>query len=253
MISTLRSDIQRALLSREFLVGVIGMIVVMVFASVDSVLKALAYGPHVPDGFHAQIVLNGLLSDAVVFAAPIICALPFTSAFVDDIQSGFIKQFLPRSGINAYILGKVLACAISGGLVLFAGILLSYVISSVVFIPMETASSDGILGPSFTLLLGRAALFLLSGMFWSLLGFTIASTTKSRYMAYASPFILYYILIIMHERYFASFYYFYPKEWLNPTHGWVGGNWGLILMLSLCMIGFIAAFSTFARGKLRNG
>ena len=254
MIYTIRSDIRRAVLSKGFLAGVLGMVVVIAFSAAQDILTTFANSPHLPNGYHAQIVLDALLSDSVALAVPILCAFPFTPAFVDDMQSGFIKQFLPRSGINAYIWGKLVACAISGGLVLSLGILLAYFLSTLVFTPMETPLNAGtIVGASFILLVEKAAVFFFSGVLWSLLGFTFASVTNNRYIAYASPFIFYYILIILYERYFHTLYYFYPKEWLNPSHPWILDTWGLLLFLSLgaTIIGVI--FTIFAGRKFHHG
>jgi hypothetical protein len=244
----IRSDIRRAVLSRVFLAGMLGMIAIIASASITSILKIFANGSP-PAGYHTQLILDALASDNVLLAAPIICALPFTTAFVEDMQSGFIKQFLPRSGVNFYICGKLVACAISGGLVLSGGIMLAYLLASAVFLPLEMPFQLAF-GPVFPLLLGKVGIFFLSGMFWSLLGFTLAALTKSRYIAYASPFILYYVLIILYERYFGTFYYFYPKEWLNPSHFWLPGNWGLMLFL-LILTGILGlAFTIFARRQL---
>src|SRR5260370_14186171 len=159
MLYTLRSDIQRAILSRGFLIGVLGMVVVIALSSVENLFTTFSYGPQLTADYHTQLVLMALLSDGVALAVPILCSLPFTPAFVDDIQSGFIKQFLPRTGINTYIWGKLTACAISGGLVLFMGLLSAYVLSSLVLMPMETMVNGGMLVTSFLSLLGKACLF----------------------------------------------------------------------------------------------
>ncbi|QBD80962.1 hypothetical protein EPA93_35340 [Ktedonosporobacter rubrisoli] len=253
MFYTIRSDIQRAVLSRGFRIGALALAVVIILACTENLYKMFANGPQLPPGYHVGIITNALSSDMVTFATPIICALPFTPAFVDDMQSGFIKQFLPRCGINAYILGKLIACAISGGLVLFSGILLAYVLSTLGLTVLEDPFDGGIIATYSGIILAKAALYLCSGMLWSLVGFTLASITKSRYMAYAAPFVFYYILIILHERYFAAWYYLYPKEWLNPSHVWMLGNWGLILLQSAFMLGFGIIFAIFAKRKLGNG
>ena len=44
--------------------------------------------------------LNALTSDAMTLALPIIAALPFTSSFIDDIKSGFVKEYLPPHDKN---------------------------------------------------------------------------------------------------------------------------------------------------------
>ena len=82
----------------------------------------------------------------------------------------------------------------------------------------------------------------LSGALWSLCGLTLATMTCSKYMAYASPFIIYYVLIILYERYFDQFYVFYPKEWINPSSKWILGDWGVIMLLLGLMVAIGATF-----------
>ncbi len=253
MFSIIGSDLRRALLSRGFLIGALAMVVVIACASVESLLKAFGHGFPLQAGYHAQLIMGALHSDTILLAVPILCTLPFTPVFVDDIQSGFIKQFLPRTGVNAYIRSKLIACALSGGLVLFIGVLLAYIVATLIFLPMEGTFSGATIFTPIARLLPMAGMFFCSGMLWSLVGFTLASVTKSRYMAYAAPFIFFYILIIIYERYFGTVYYLYPKEWLNPTHVWVLGIWGLILFLAVVVLGISMVFIVFARGKLSNG
>src|SRR4051794_27736279 len=106
MLLPMRSDIQRAVLSRKFLVGACSMALVIVFACTEHLYTTLRNGPELPPGYHTELVVDALSADIVMLALPILCAFPFTSVFVDDVQSGFIKQCLPRSGVWAYILGK---------------------------------------------------------------------------------------------------------------------------------------------------
>ena len=253
MLLPIRFDIQRAILSRRFLIGAFGMALVIVLACAENLYTTLGNGPQLPPGYHVEIIMEASSSDMVMFAMPILCTLPFTSVFVDDIQSGFIKQFLPRSGVKAYILGKLLACAISGGLVLFSGICLAYLLLMLGLMPLESPFDGGVLLSYSSDLLEKAALFLCSGMLWSLVGFTLAGITKSRYVAYAAPFIFFYILIILYERYFGAWYYLSPGEWLNPSHVWLLGNWGPVVLQSALMIGLSSLFAIFAKRKLGNG
>ncbi len=73
-------------------------------------------------------------------------------------------------------------------------------------------------------IVGKVAICMFSGAFWSVLGMTFAALTDSRFMAYASPFVVYYVLIILHER-TSRILCAYPKEWLNPQSKWMFGNW----------------------------
>ena len=71
-----------------------------------------------------------------------------------------------------------------------------------------------------------------SGAFWASIGMLFSNLTMSRYMAYASPFVIYYVLIILYERYFPVVYVLYPKEWLAPSSLWLYGNAGVLMIVA---------------------
>ena len=230
---TTTSDIKRTLTERGFVVGVAVMVLVIVLSSLEKIIQVTRIPGLLLNGFHAQIVMDALSSDWVTLAIPILSALPFTTAFVDDTKSSFIKLYLHRSGLKQYINAKIIACSLSGGLVLFFGILIAYALSLFVFTPLEMALGEGVMAqPYFAQIIMAAVTLFFSGAFWSMVGFTFASLTMSRYMAYASPFILYYVLIILNERYFENLYVLYPKEWLFPSDAWELGSLGVILLLA---------------------
>jgi hypothetical protein len=249
---TISSDLRRALTGRGFFCGVAGMVLVIALSSLQNIIEAVRSGS-VNYGFHAQLISTALSSDWVTLALPILCTLPFTAAFVDDMKSGFIKQYLHRAGHREYIRGKLFACGLSGGLVLFLGIIVAYGLSALIFTPMELALKEGQTAqPYFAQMLMTAATLFLSGAFWSLVGLTFAALTMSRYMAYASPFIFYYVLIILHERYFTSLYVLYPKEWLFPSGVWPMGGFSVLLMLAVWTAAVSVAFAIAAERGLRD-
>ncbi len=250
MTYSVSSDIKRALSAKGFLFGIAGMVLMIAVASISAISSIQGV---LSNGFHAQLILAALKSDDVTLVLPILCTLPFATAFVDDIKSGFIKQYLPRSGVSAYIKGKIFAGGLSGGLVLVAGLFIAYGISALVFTPMEAAlKPDQIAEPYFGEIITKTLTLFLSGAFWSLTGFTLASMAMSRYMAYASSFVVYYVLIILHERYFADFYVLYPKEWLALSEPWVLQNLGVwIQLLMLCAV-ISLLFGMTAKRRLEN-
>ena len=69
-------------------------------------------------------------------------------------------------------------------------------------------------------------------------------------MAYASPFVLYYVLIILYERYFDTLYVLYPKEWTSPSPTWMWGNLGVVLLLLELIIIMSMIFSAAAKRRL---
>lgn len=250
---TISSDIRRALTGRGFITGALGLLLVIALSCVKDVLEAARSVSLMPFGYHAQIIFGALASDGFTLALPVLCALPYTTAFVDDMKSGYIKLHLHRSGVGPYIRGKLAACALSGGLAMLLGILAAYGVSALVFTPMEAAlGKDELAQPYFAQLLLKSATLLFSGAFWSLVGFTFAAATQSRYMAYASPFILYYVLIILHERYFEGLYVLYPKEWLFPSGAWMLGGFGVIALLAelIAITGLV--FGIIAKRRLTH-
>jgi hypothetical protein len=250
---TTLSDIKQALTGKGFFTSIVGMVLVITLSSLQSIIEVTRSTTPLQNGYHTQLVMNVLSSDWVTLAIPILCALPFTTAFVDDIKSGFIKAYLHRSGVKRYIKAKLIACGLSGGLVLFTGILIAYGLSTLIFTPMELALSEGETAqPYLAKLLTVAATLFFSGAFWSLVGFTFAAATQSKYMAYASPFILYYVLIILNERYFENLYVLYPKEWLFPSDKWVLGGLGIIILLILLSAITSLCFAIIAKRRLEN-
>lgn len=250
LLYSLYSDINRAIISRGFIVGLVGMVLMIAFASTSQIVEIIRTTEPLEEGFYVHFMYNALHSYAFTLALPILVTLPFTTAFVDDIKSGFIKQYLLRSTRLRYILGKLVSILISGGLLVLIGILISFVVAIIFISPREEVFT----GDSVNRIdvIEKAFMISLSGMFWSLVGFAFSSFTMNRYMAYASPFILYYVLIILHERYFPTFYIMYPREWIFPENDWRLGNLGIVILLAMLILVVSLCFALFAKRRLKN-
>ena len=109
------------------------------------------------------------------------------------------------------------------------------------------------LTPSLVPILEKALLFFCSGAFWSMVGFSLAFVSMSKYVAYCSPFVVYYILIILTEGYFPSLFCLYPKEWLNPTSPWLLGCFGVVLLLAELFAILVLVYTICARRRLGDG
>lgn len=88
-MNSFETDMKRACVSVNFMAGLLLEWLILAFAGSDSEL------------FQISI--------------PVLAALPYSSAWLMDYQSGFIRQYLLRCGKASYILGKFLSCGISGG------------------------------------------------------------------------------------------------------------------------------------------
>ena len=257
-MSLFLADLKRALTSWGFWAGAMGMAVAVVIGAFTSFLGIGKAGATMPMGFHETALLGALSSDTVLLVVPVLSALPFTASVVDDCKSGYVKYYLQRSGKGAYVASKTAATALSGGLALFAGIAVAYVVFLLVFSPAESlpaqvSGAAAAAPPSiFGDILARAMLFLLCGAFWSLTGQLLATCTMSKYVAYASPFIFYYVLVILSERYLKDVYVLDPKLWLDPAKTWPGGGWSAALFLLELIAAAGLGFSYAAGRRLRN-
>jgi len=239
--------------NRSFIVASIAMMLAILLSSIEGILNAFRSEILLVNGFHATLVFQALSSNAVTLALPILCTLPYTTSFVDDVKSGFIKEYLPRTNIKSYLFSKIIACAASGGAVLAIGVAFAYAMSALTFIPMEAALKPGEASTNYlSEIVSKVAISMFSGALWSILGMTFAAMANSRFMAYASPFVVYYVLIILHERYFPDFFVLYPKEWLNPQSKWMFGSWGVVLLvMELLMLASIL-FYLVGRKRLES-
>lgn len=69
---------------------------------------------------HGDALMTFSLSRSMgmlTYVAPLFSAIPFSTAFCSDWNSGFAGSAAMRSGNHRYVLSKISACALSGGLV----------------------------------------------------------------------------------------------------------------------------------------
>lgn len=96
-------------------------------------------------------------------------------------------------------------------------------------------------------------LLFLSGCLWAMIAAVLAAWSNNRYLAYGGSFVLYYILIILHERYFPGLYCLYPYEWFHPTHEWVFQEQGIRLLLGMLILIFGFLYYGILRRCMKRG
>lgn len=202
-MNSFETDIGRAVLSRGFIAGVLLEILILFTAGFDS--------------------------DLFRMTVPVLCTLPYSTAWLADYQTGFIKPYLPRTGVTSYILGKILSCGISGGGVELLG--------SWIYVCLKYDEN----------MQWSPLLIFASGMLWAVLAAVLAALSNSRYIAYGGAFVLYYVLVILHERYFQTLYCLYPYEWLAPEHTWIFGEWGVVFLITGLMLVLFCLYDVILR------
>lgn len=157
---------------------------------------------------------GGFGSTLYLMCIPLICTLPYACGWLEEYKHGFVKFSLSRATVKGYVLGKFLACGIAGGL--------AEVLGSWIYI--LTCGEEKITC--------EYSLIFLSAMLWASVAATLAAISNSKYIAYGGSFVIYYFLVILCERYWMGLYCLHPYEWIAPTHLWVFGTTGIVLMLA---------------------
>ncbi len=247
---TIISDIKRSIISRNFITSLIAGIIIFFAGAMTKLVYFINFyrysGPQI-EVFN-NIFNDAIYSDAILLCVPIISAIPFTASFVDDMKSGFIKHFLSRSTFRGYSLGKIIASALSGGIALSGSIAIGTGLLRLITAPIEQYMPDYISAFSVKILI----IFFLSGMLWSLVGLMMSSITMNKYMAYASPFIIYYVFVILAERYFRTVYVLNPQNYITMTGNWDLGEKSIYIALALFIIGISLIFYIISQKRLRN-
>lgn len=186
-MNSFETDMRRAMCSKGFIAGLAAGFLILMKAGFDSDLYRISF--------------------------PVLAALPYTTAWIMDYQSGYLRSYLVRSSRRSYIFGKFASCVISGGLVVTIPCILY----------LLWYKEEAVIHPW---------LLFFSGMLWAAVSVVLAAISRSRYLAYGGGFVIYYLLVILHERYFTGLYCLYPYEWLYPVHIWVFEGRGIMLLLT---------------------
>ena len=103
---TVASNLRQAVGSWGFLLSLAGAALIPLLSSVQGILAGFRSAELLSPGFHSDLIMSALSSEAMALALPILAALPYTASFIDDVKSGFIKEYLPRTTEPFYMVDK---------------------------------------------------------------------------------------------------------------------------------------------------
>ena len=105
-MQTVVANLRQAVGSWGFLLSLAGAALIPLLSSVQGILAGFRSAELLSPGFHSDLIMGALSSDAMALALPILAALPYTASFIDDVKSGFIKEYLPRITEPFYMVDK---------------------------------------------------------------------------------------------------------------------------------------------------
>lgn len=197
-------------------------------------------------GYHDELILKAFSSDVFSAFNPVLAGIPFAAGYQEDVKSKFVRFYLVRCSYHDYLLGSIFGCWLSGSLAILIGSVSAYGLTALVILPLEQVTeTPPALG---TQIVSQIILLFLNGGLWAVVGMAISTIIESRFIAYASPFILYYLLVILYERYIPDAFLIYPKNWIAPEK-WPCGVWGAGIFLMELTI--LAGTLFYIRGRRR--
>lgn len=185
------------------------------------------------EGSFVKFYLKAADAQITLFLLPIAAVLPMGAIYVKESSSGFLRLYITRINQMEYIQRKTLQIYAGGFLPFFFAGTLGLLCSFLVIYPLELQGEMPweSLWQVVQLLL---RISLVGGILAEVSGI-FAALFRNYYMAYGLPFVCYYMLIILKERYFTDMYAMYPAEWVKCQYDWGVDGLGIWV--------FLAAFS----------
>lgn len=178
-----------------------------------------------------------LETQVMLFLIPIAAVLSPGASYVRESSSGFLKLYMTRTNRIAYVKRKTFWIYAGGFLPFFLAGILGLSLCFLFLYPLGLKGSI-----SWEELLAVLEILLrisLTGGICAELSGIFAAAFRNYYMAYGLPFIIYYMMIILKERYLPKLYALYPGEWLVCKENWGtenNGIWIFFLVFSLVVM-----------------
>lgn len=179
---------------------------------------------------------QGMNSEIFIFLLPVVCTLPASASYLEDLQNGMLMYIMPRTSRKRYGFSKIVNCGLYGALVVMCTLLL-LLLMNVIQYPLNSMQlmQWKNMEMSYHLALLKNILVLcLNGILYALAGGLAGAVTENRYMAYAAPFIFYYVVSTLAEAYLKNYWILSPKEWMRPQQS--GCLETVILLIALIII-----------------
>ena len=214
MRNVLATDIKNNIRSIRFILGIFLIVSATLMSEHEMLQKIINAGGSAegPGWFVAYTYCMNSVN--MLLFVPIAVAFAGGENTEAELHSRFFLFSYIRSGRKQYLVGKAAGLLVSGGLTAFLAMVFLLVICILRF-GQYPSLIDG--NYEMAVLVGRTAVsflrLFLNGAFWALIGGTSAVITKNRYMSYAVPFILYYVLTVFQERYYQKAFFLSPRYW----------------------------------------
>lgn len=201
-------------------------------------------------GSFVRLYHTALDTQMILFLIPIASVLPVGAIYIRESSTGFLRLYITRISQMEYVERKTLQIYVGGFLPFFFAGTAGFLFCFLGIYPLEFQADFP--WESFwetCRLLLRISL--IGGILAEISGI-FAVVFRNYYMAYGLPFVCYYMLIILKERYFTSMYAMYPAEWMKCEQDWGVDGVGIWIFLAAFSIAAMLLHSLLLYGRLKE-
>ncbi len=201
-------------------------------------------------GSFQKFYQTALESQTMLFLVPIAAVLSPGASYLRESLSGFLKFYISRTSRIDYTIRKTLSIYAGGFLPFFLAGSLGLSLSFFFLYPLELKGAvpweevQKTLGTLLRISFTGGILAELSGIF--------AAIFQNYYMAYGLPFVVYYMMVILKERYLPKLYALYPGEWVLCKENWGAGGMGIWAFFLIFSIAFLLVHSLLLYWRIQE-
>ena len=195
---------------------------------------------------------QGMNSEIFIFLLPVACTLPASASYLEDLQNGMLMYIMPRTSRKRYGFSKIVNCGLYGALVVMC-VLLLLLLMNIIRYPlnsMQLIQWKNLEIAYHFVLLKNILVLCLNGILYALAGGLAGTVTENRYMAYAAPFIFYYVVSTLAEAYLKNWWILNPKEWMRPQQA---GYLETVILLMMLIVVTGSGYYFKIERRWRNG
>ena len=165
-------------------------------------------------GFWQQTVIQILRKKETVVLVASVSGIAHAASCMEDFQSRFYKFYLARMDVGAYIRGKIFGNFIGvTGMILAAG-MLGILGIYLLYSPAETGTIEWKKElEAWQIIVNMLFTYCIGSMVLSSMAMYFSVAAESVYLAYLIPFVSFFVIHIMNQRFLKEIYYLNPYHW----------------------------------------
>lgn len=227
------TELKKIVTNRIFWVGFV-LLAILIFVSGIPYMETLLRTQYSAEGIGwAETFRYCTVNEKGLLFIPICVPIATGASAEIEIRSRYALFYCSRMGKRKYYVNKIFECVLSGGLMVFFSEVLVLIVVYAGLYGIPSQAKGSVAGVMLLILLSLIRGFL-NGAFWTLVGSVTAVLTRNQYLAYAMPFVMYYILTLFQKRFYQNLCFLSPRYWAAPAH--YGNLFCIAVLVGLCIV-----------------